>query len=366
MKKFLLSFTITSIITIIIYFLIHQYDNSWVTIQRITTNIYYIIFLYISIVIYFWIWETKNSKLKLIKLSLFIINFIYIWYSYLIWSIWLTTTSSLILLWLITIWITWSFIRKRFWSIITILSIIWCLIIVYLSLIPLYEKWPDIQWFQDSLNTKLITYSKITINPDKAKITLNQKEYNILNWLNTYDFSLWNSWSELIFKSYNIYSNTFWFILFNNWDFIQINPQSAIIISQNFEIEIITWEIYYYPNEYKNFIFSWENNAKLQNNEEIINIIKWRYNNQLKLYIKNNMWWDINQNEIILMLSNKTLEILSKLFPWKYEKNIENFNNFVKLLDLNIEKSPSYEKINNKWIYKNILNSFKNWINAIN
>ena len=263
-------------------------------------------------------------------------------------------------------WFAWIYIKNWFGYIIIWLSILWSLIILFLSIIPLYNEWPDFEWFEKKYEEKILIYSNIDINEDRAQITQNNKKYNIINWLNTYNFKLPNSWSQIIFKSDDLYQNIYCFIVFKWWDFVEILPQSAINIDTNFQIEILTWNIKYYPNNPNNFSFIWNIHGNLENSENIINIVKNWYNENLKYYIKEQLWSQVLENKTIIKISQTTLKILSKIFPWKYEKNLKNLQNYIEILNINLDEKIEHEKIfNTKWILNNIWWGLKNWVNMI-
>lgn len=235
------------------------------------------------------------------------------------------------------------------------------LLILFLAIVPLYNEWIDTSEFEDKYTTNLIIYSNIWINKNKANIQKDTKTYEIKNWLNNYNFYVNNQWSQILFKSDNLYPNIYWFLVFAWWEFITISPQSAITISKDNEIEILNWDIRYYPKNPTKFQFIWENKASLEtsNNIEIINN---RYKSKLKIYVKWNMLWDISLNTTILKISNTTLQILNKIFPNKYKNNIKNIQEYIDLFDIDFTKTNYKNEIDTK----NILRWFENGLNKIN
>ncbi len=264
------------------------------------------------------------------------------------------------------LWFAGIYMKNRFWYTIISISIIWSLIILFLWSIPLFDQWPDISWFEKQFSPKLLIYSNIGINEDKAYIQKDQKNYKISQWLSTYDIKIPNSGSQIIFKSDNLYQNTYWFIVFRWWNFVQIEPQSAINIYKTFQIEILTWNIQYYPSNPNNFMFTWEISANLQNSNEIINIIQNWYNNNLKIYIKDQFPSELIQNKTVLKISQKTLKILSKLFPNNYTKNLQNLQNYLDIFDIDLDTKNKLEnQIDTKSTINNILWGMKKWIQMV-
>jgi hypothetical protein len=366
LQKFIIYFIIGFILCFIFYFLIKRYDFNWNTLNRIISNKYYLIFLFLSIIICLSIYWKSDSKTKFLTYFIVCINCLYLLFLFLIWNIWLNNIQWLVILWFLILGFCGIYIKNWFWYIIIWLSLLWSLIILFLSIIPLYNEWPNFKWFEKSFNEKLLIYSNIDINEDSAQIIKDNKKYNILAWLNSYDLKLQNTNSQIIFKSDNLYNNTYCFIVFKWWDFIEILPQSAININNNFQIEILTWDIKYYPNNQKNFSFIWNIQWNLENSDDIINIVKNWYNENLKFYVKSQLWSEVFENKTVLKISKKTLEILSKIFPWKYEKNLKNLQDYLDILGINLNENRNFEKeINIQWVLNNFLWWLKKWTQMV-
>lgn len=366
LQKFIIYLIIWCILCFILYFLIKRYDFNWNTLNRIISNKYYLIFLFLSIIICLSIYWKSDNKTKFLTYFIVCINCLYLLFLFLIWNIGLNIIQWLIILWFLILWFAWIYIKNWFWYLIISLSILWSLIILFFSIIPLYNEWPDFDWFEKNFTEKLVIYSNRNINEDNAQITKDNKKYNILVWLNNYDLKLLNSWSQIIFKSDELYQNTYCFIVFKWWEFLEVLPQSAVNINNKFQIEILTWNIKYYPNNFNKFSFIWNIKWDLETSENTINIIKNRYNENLEFYIKNQLWSEVFENKTILKISKKTLEILSKIFPWKYEKNLQNLQNYIEILNINLDDKIEHEKIfNTKWVFKNIWWGLKKWVNMV-
>jgi hypothetical protein len=367
LKNLSLSFIITSIFSIWLYYLINLYDNSWTTIVWIKSNIQYLSFIYISIIVILAIYSNNNKKSKLILAIIILINFLYIIFSFWISNIWLNNMQWLFLLWFLILALISNYINNRFWSTITIFSIIGILMTIWSAIIPMYESGPDLKWFESQFSTKLIVYSKVNINKSKAVIKLDKKDFNILNWISSYTLKTNNSWSQLLFIADKKYLNTFWYILFPNKDIIQIYPQSAINIRKiynKYQIEIITWTVkhnkdtqnnfYYFTGKYLSF-----GEITPQHTQQITDF----YNKHQKEYILSQIWWDIFYNKTILNISKTTLEILSKILPSQFSDNIKNFNQYQKYIYSNdsTQQIIKFDSENiNKNIISNISKSLKN------
>lgn len=334
-KKLTLAFIVTSIFSIWIYYLVGLYDKSGTTMLWVETNIQYLIFLYVSIITSLTLYSNEDKKSKFILASIILVNFLYIIFSFWVSNVWLNNTQWLFLIWFLILALISNYIKNRFWYVITALSLLWVVSTILLAIIPLYETWPDIVWFENQFSTKIITYSKIGINSSKASIQIDKKEYKFWNGLSSYDLKINNSWSQILFKSNKKYLNTFWYILFPNKEIIQLYPQSAININKinnNYQLEIIVWNIKHKTNTWQqnNGIFSFT--GKLLSygvmNDNNIKQITDFYNNELKKHILNQIWWNISENNIITNISKTILEILSTILPEQYKDNLQNFYDF--------------------------------------
>jgi len=366
LQKFIIYLILWIICCFILFIIIKKYDFNWNSINWIISNKYYLIFLFLSIIVCLSIHWKTDSKSKFLTYFIVCINCLYLLFLFLIWNIWLNNILWLIILWLLILWFTWIYIKNRFWYFIIWISLIWSLIILFFSIVPLYEKWPDYEWFEKNFSEKLLIYSNIYLNENNALITKDNKKYIINAWLENYELKPKKDWSQIIFKSDNLYENTYCFIVFKWWDFLEILPQSAININNNLQIEILTWNIKYYPKTLNSFSFTWNIQPELEMSENIISIVKDWYNESLRFYIKTQLWSEILENKTILKLSQKTLKILSKIFPWKYEKNLKNLQDYLDILNINLNEKKEYEKnLNTKWNFNNFRWGLKKWIEMI-
>ena len=236
------------------------------------------------------------------------------------------------------------------------MCIVWILFTISFAIIPTYESWPDIQWFEKQFSPKLIIFSKANINKSKATILLDKEEFGISNWLSAHDLKINKSWSQLQFKANKKYLNSFAYILFPNQTIIQIYPQSALNIYKNLKIEIITGTIKYYSiagsGETKN-IFSGENIPFWSINTQDTKIIIDFYQDDLKKYIINQIWWEITKNEIIVNMSNFLLTTLSNILPTQFSDNLENFKKYQQYMDIDLKQKTV--EFDNDAIKKDIL-----------
>jgi hypothetical protein len=346
--------------------MITSYDKSWETIIWFYQNIYYLIFLFISIVFWLTLYWNDDKKSKTTIAILFFINFLYLVFTFSIENIWLNTNQWLFLLWFLILGLVANYIKNRFWNLITILSVLWILTTILLVIVPLYHQWPDTQWFENNFSTKFIIYSKADINPSAATIQKDKKEYILSNWIYDYDLKINQSGSMIIFKSDKIYQNAFAYIVFWPKEFIQINPQSAIKIKENNYIEIVTWNIKYYPQNPKTFILTGKILPSLVINTEQIESIQKRYKSKLTEHILKQFWWTQNTNQNILKISEFILEVLYKMFPQKFSNNLENFNNFQIYISPQTQETNYKDQFKNEDIQKSIIKDIKNWINISN
>ena len=364
MRKFITYFVLGAVLSIFSFFFIKYFDRQWTLINWIIQNKSFLIFFIISVIIYFSLRWENGIKTKFLVNSLVFINFIYLCYLFLVWNIWMTRQQSLILICLLVVWGFSFYLKNIFWYIMFVLCSVWSVIILFLSMIPLYEKWPDILWFKNNFDVKILIYSDKTLDENDAIIEKDDKKLLIYNWLSSYDFKSNKKTSQIVFKSKNLYDNVFWFIVFPWGEFIELTPQSAINVYENFEIEVLAWNIWFYPESPDYFTFvddsinSWYSISLSQNNNIVYD---WYYEN-LKNYVKNELWWKFIKNKTLLKISKYTLNILCKLFPWKYEDNLDNLDKFLDIFDITLETSwfLKASKNINSWSWKNMLNMFGN------
>ena len=363
-KKFIIYFVILGFLSPIIYFLIKKYDFDGNTINWIISNKYYLIFLYLSIVIFLSLYWTKNSKIKIWLSLIVVVNCLYLLFMLFVWNIWLTQNQWFFMLWFLILCFISLYLKDWFWYTIFWISTLWILMVIFLWTIPLFDEWPDISWFEKSFDPKFIIYSNISLDEDTAQITKDKTFFPINMWLHSYDLKIGVSGSQIIFKSKENYPNMYLFIVFKWWDFLEITPQSAINISEDFEVEVLTWIVKYYPENIWYISLTWENKPTLENNEDIINIVSNWYKESLMFYIKSNNSTFI-ENSRILKVSQKLLEILSKIFPWKYSKNLENLQNYIYIFDINMDKENlNYNRIG-KDLNNKIFEGAKRWIKMV-
>lgn len=354
-KKFLIAFLSTAIFSVLIYFLLKFYDPSWKTLEILHQNLYYIIFLLISIIFSLTLYWNDNKKSQLIISIIILINFLYIVFLFWVSNIWLSQNQWIFLIWFLILWLISNYIKNIFGHTVTIISVFWIIITIFFSIIPLYAEGPDIVWFEKIFSNQIMTYSKIEINQSMTVLEKDDKKYKFKNWLFSYDFKINENWSQIIFKSNKLYQNTFTYILLPNKEIVQIYPQSAINIDKNMNIDIITGIIKYYPQNPKNLSFTWDIIPSIMVDQENINIVLDRYDNQLKEYIYQQVWWEINQNKNVIKASKTILEFLNKILPNQFKNNLENFKNFEKYLKIEKDDNNYKNEISTDKIQKNII-----------
>ena len=354
LKRFLVYFVIVFIVFLILIFLLKRYDFDWSTINWINSNKFYLLILGISLAVCLSIYGDESAKSKFLLYFIIIINCLYLCFLFVVWNIWLSQTEWLIMLAFLICWFIWIYIKNWLWYTILSVSLIWSLIILWLWFIPMFEKWPDFQWFENTFENKMLIYSNFEIDEDNTQVVKDNKIYNIDGWLSIYDFKIKNFPSQIVFKSDKFYDDVYCFIVFKWWNFVEISPQSAITIADNFEIDVLTWVVKYY-GDLTNFSFSWWS-IEQETSENIINIVKNWYNDSFRLYLKAELWLDLLYNESILKISKKTLTLLSKIFPWKYENNLKNLQDYVDVFWVDLDNSfDSSSSLNTT----NILNNMR-------
>lgn len=357
LKNFITSFFICLVLIYWTVFLLKSYDISWNSIIWLKNNLYYIIFIVSSILLSWTFYQNKNKN-KLFVFSVVAINIlVFIFYILLKNNIQNIYLISLFILFLIGV--VWILTKSFVWNIFSWISVIWILFIFLISIIPLYEQWPNINQFNDVFGNKLITYSKVNIKKEKASVLLDKEEYELFNWFNLYNLKVNKSWSLLLFKSDKNYQNTYVYLLFSGINTVQIMPQSAIKIYPNNNIEIITWDVFYFND----VVFSWDINSKWTIYQNQINEISNLYENKLKEYLKKEVWSLFFENQNILKTSNFILKNLSKIYPKKFSQNYQNFKDFLYYLDIELEQENKDFEINKETqnlFLKKIIDSSKN------
>jgi len=337
LKRFLVYSVIVFVAFLILIFLLKRDDFGWSTIDWMKSNKIYLLIFGISLAICLSIYGNQSAKLKFLLYFIIIINCLYLCFLFMVWNIWFSYMEWLILLAFLICGFIWIYIKNWLWYTIFSISLIWTLIILLFWFIPMFEEWPDFQWFENKFENKILIYSNYEIGEDNMQIVKDNKIYNIAWWLSVYDFKIKNFPSQIVFKSDKFYDGIYCFIVFKWWNFVEIQPQSAITISDNFEIDVLTWVVKYYGS-LANFSFSWWN-VKQETSENIINIVKKWYNDSFRLYLKAELWLDLLYNESILKISKKVLTVLSKFFPWKYESNLKNLQDYVDIFWVDLDKS---------------------------
>ncbi|HKL44010.1 MAG TPA: hypothetical protein VJ892_01895 [Candidatus Absconditabacterales bacterium] len=364
LKNFLISFLITTIFSILIFFLVKFYDQSGNAIIRIQQNLYYIIFLFISIIISLTLFGNNNKKGNLIIASLILINFLYIAFIFSVGNIGLTNNQGYILIGLLILAFIGIYIKNRIGKTITTTSLIGLFGVFVFSFVPLYQNGPDIEGFNNSLKTKLLTYSKVNLNGSKVFVEIDKKIFPINSNFSLFDIKINNSGSQLLFKSNEKYKNTFAYIVFPQKEFIQIYPQSAINIDKNYNIEIITGMIKYFPQKHEKFSFTGKIIPSLLVNEEELENINIYFETLLKKYISKQMLEEnLIQNKKLFKISEYILKILSKVMPNKFKNNLENLNKYKEYLDLDYQENYK-TGFDNKEIKKDFLKNLKDGFNS--
>ena len=103
-----------------------------------------------------------------------------------------------------------------------------------------------------------------------------------------------------------------------------------------------------------------------EKSDSVINIVKSRYRDSLKLYLKTELWWNILYDKVVLKISKKTLTILSKIFPWKYETNLDNLQEYVDIFWVDLDSSLDYDdKISTKSVLNSMWWGVKKWVDMV-
>lgn len=353
LKRFLVYLVIVSIFCFILFFLFKRYDFDWNTINWINSNRNYLLILCLSVVVCLSLRWNQDTRSKFMLYFIVCVNGLYLCFLFFVWNIWLSQMEWMILLAFLIFGFVGIYIKKWLWYTIVAISLVWSLIVLFLWSIPLFEKWPDLKWFEKSFENKMLIYSKFDISPDKAQIQKDDKTYNIYGWLYVYDLKTKDLPTQIVFKSDENYDNTYCFLVFKWWKFIELVPQSAVSISDNFDIDVLIWNVKYY-NNIKDFSFVWWSVEKEISNN-VINIVEDWYRDSLRIYLKTALWSDVLYNWAVLKISNKTLTFLSKIFPWEYDKNLKNLQEYVDIFWVDLDtKNDFWKTLNTKWVFNNI------------
>lgn len=249
---------------------------------------------------------------------------------------------------------------------ITIFSIILIIIIIFF-IIPSFKKPIDLDSFYKNQKNYIILISDNNLKKEEWFILLNNKD--ILNFnIWSYYYKLDIIWDYIInFAIKENLENTRVYIKTDYLDIFEIKKQSSIKITKkdnNLIIDTLVWSIDVFKKD--NIIINW--NYNIINKNEDINQILQKINLELKKHILEQYWWNIITNNTINKIIQIKLNLLYNIKPSKYEKNLENYKNFViflKEIGINIENYIKIEKNETKKINKDIYNEFKKWLDKI-
>lgn len=236
------------------------------------------------------------------------------------------------------------------------LSIIFYLWTVF---IPIYNNWPDIEWFSQSQKNEIII--RPTGIHDEVKINIKgdiNKSISVQNQEINLEFTPKNQ-LNIIFSSKNSDENVQVFIKFKEGYIFYIPPQSITSIINNSWIVITTnnwWEYNYIDKNNKFYI----------NNIPQISSVSFKWNTLLqetkdkqRQYIIDKIGWDFMVSLLIRNISKLFINTLSLIDPIDFEKNKINYAQFEKYIS---EQNISQEQnnFNTQWINTDLKNIVKN------
>ncbi len=287
-----------------------------------------------------------------------------------------------IVLWLMLLWL-WGTTKIRskrkivpqiFWCIITFLILIsW---IIYL-----YPEAPDVEWFLRTKNYEL-SISWISSNVDKKDAFIQIQEANkseevqiVPNLSKSLNVSCIINYPSLQKERLEDV------IVFTpEGDIIVIFPQSSVQLEfygkKLQKVSQVSWKLLFFSGVLESDImYEWEN---VLLDQEILDLMVLKQNQYkeefikyLKLQISNNTI-DVTNNTMMYNIDGKILEMLSKLFPATFNKNLHNYNEFQKYFNLaggvwvvKIPYSVSASKVSTNGLRQDIKNNGQIWKNKV-
>lgn len=248
-------------------------------------------------------------------------------------------------------------------------------------IIYLYPEAPDVEWFLRTKNYEL-SISWISSNVDKKDAFIQIQEANkseevqiVPNLSKSLNVSCIINYPSLQKERLEDV------IVFTpEGDIIVIFPQSSVQLEfygkKLQKVSQVSWKLLFFSGVLESDImYEWEN---VLLDQEILDLMVLKQNQYkeefikyLKLQISNNTI-DVTNNTMMYNIDGKILEMLSKLFPATFNKNLHNYNEFQKYFNLaggvwvvKIPYSVSASKVSTNGLRQDIKNNGQIWKNKV-
>ena len=327
-------------------FIIAQYLLIWILTGVLTTFIFpelwflnfiikywlYILFFTCSYISYYLLKAYQEKKYQQIRQIILYFN-IYL-FAHIFFRPLLNITPELFLLLGTSIIIIFSLQKITLNSYIKTVSITLLsttnILILISGLIYTYPEPPHIEQFIQKQSLQLITFSSEKIPPTQTYLKIyypeNSREENLFFQEGTFRKTLENNIQiNFISIQQNIHQQTF--LIFPNGYLLQLLPQTTTSINK----EEKTYIIKQWPENIKASNLNLDENLISKNQKsssEIYSAITHHYYTNLQNFLKNQIWWVFATSSISIRLSEKTLQILSKILPSFFSQNLKNFHEF--------------------------------------
>ena len=301
----------------------------------------YLLIVSLSYFYYYSIEYEPDKKYKLIR-NVIIYGNVYIFFHIFFRPLLNISHQLFILLWLIILWMWWTTTLTSKWK--YLLQITWWIFSFFIlisGMLYFYPDAPDIKWFLDK------KYNEIKIFGINDSINKKDAYIKIISSKGNEDFEIHKNFNKTLSENVKISYPSLQknrdenvIIVSSQWDLIRIFPQSEIQIEfkeGNFKkVERLNWKIWYLSWIFKSDIeVLWNENLS----PEELDWLEWTqqlYKNDFVSYLKKQISEskiNLANNTIMYNIDGIIINILAKMFPVTFSKNLKNYNEFQKYLN---------------------------------
>lgn len=242
-----------------------------------------------------------------------------------------------------------------------------------------YPDEPDIKWFLENKDNKISAlWIPNLVDKKDAYIKITSLKWNEdFNIQPGFDKVLWEN-VKIAYPSLNKNRDEKIVITTSFWDLIQIFPQSEVSLEFSWKelktIKKLNWKIWFLSWTFESKIKIIWTYTLSQKEQEQLQWAQDTYKYELISYLKNQISESrigLANNTIMYNIDGKIIKFLSKMFPVTFNKNLRNYNEFMKYFSLiewnNIDlsrysiKQQSWESISSFW--GNIKENINIWKN---
>ena len=290
-----------------------------------------------------------------------------------------------VLLWLIILWIRWTTKMKSRWK--YLLQLVWWILSFFIVLswmFYFYPDKPDIEWFINNWNYKIIVeWVDDELEKSDAYINITDSKRS-----NDYIISpgferniLENC--KISYPSIRVDREENVVIKTPEWKKFFLFPQSEVQLEFEWKKMIkfskVAWKVMVFSWMFEDDIdIVWEM-EEFKNDEEILDLVdslNEEYKYELVYYLKNQISEsDISlaNNTIMYNIDWVLLKFLAKIFPTSFSKNLKNYKEFMDyfaLIEWNEVNLKRFSKKNESWIsvfslFSKMINDVSIWVNNI-